>query len=240
MSTETIALPCVDCQTPVELADPRMQTMPGLIRCPTCADDLERKAEAEEAQHEAEQARFKARRRLEDSGLPAGLQGLRWSDLDHTNCQDAITAARHWAEHGGGLVLTGPIGVGKTRIAANACQSMLNHRACSWLTAPLLFARLGSGLGSEQRDRALDALTGHGGLVVDDFDKARPTEYGAEHVFLAVDEKITNNAPLLVTTNLSLNELAAKFPQPYGEAIASRLVGYCKIATLSGPDRRVA
>jgi len=33
--------------------------------------------------------------------------------------------------------------------------------------------------GSEQRDEALEALTGNAALVLDDLDKARPTEYAA-------------------------------------------------------------
>lgn len=239
MTTETQTFPCVDCSKPVE-RDPRMERFAQFVRCPDCAETFEAQSAAEDALHAEQQQRFQARRRLEASGLPTGLQGLRWSDLDHTGCEEAITAAREWSQQGGGLILTGPIGVGKTRIAANACQTMLDHRACTWMTAPLLFARIGSGLGSSQRDQALEALTGRTALILDDFDKARPTEYGAEHVFLAVDAKITENAPLLLTTNLNLAELAAKFPQPYGEAIASRLAGYCTTVPLTGPDRRTA
>lgn len=239
MSTETKTLPCVDCSKPVD-TDPRMEGFAQFVRCPEHAAEFEAKSAAEEALHAEQQQRFQARRRLEASGLPSGLQGLHWSELDHTGCEQAITAAREWSRHGGGLILTGPIGVGKTRIAANACESMLAHRGCTWMTAPLLFARIGSGLGSAQRDQAVAALTGPAALILDDFDKARPTEYGAEHIFLAVDAKITENAPLLLTTNLSLAELAAKFPQPYGEAIASRLAGYCTTVPLTGPDRRTA
>ena len=37
-----------------------------------------------------------------------------------------------------------------------------------------------------RRQEAIDALTGTDGLVLDDIDKARPTEYGCEQLFLAV------------------------------------------------------
>jgi DNA replication protein DnaC len=49
----------------------------------------------------------------------------------------------------------------------------------------------------------------------------------------------TAGAPLFVTTNLALSELAARFPQPYDEAIASRLAGYCRVLRVEGSDRRL-
>jgi hypothetical protein len=39
-----------------------------------------------------------------------------------------------------------------------------------------------------------------------------------------------------VTTNLGLGQLAAKWPAPFGEAIASRLAGYCKVVARSAVD----
>jgi DNA replication protein DnaC len=75
----------------------------------------------------------------------------------------------------------------------------------------------------------LATLTGTSALVLDDLDKTRPTEYGAEQIFLAVDGAVTSGRALLVTTNLGLGQLAGKWPQPFGEAIASRLAGYCKV-----------
>ena len=50
---------------------------------------------------------------------------------------------------------------------------------------------------------------------------------------------MTAGAPLLVTTNLGLDALAAKFPEPFGDAIVSRLAGYCEAFALQGHDRRL-
>lgn len=246
MSTVIEAHPCVDCGLHVERELPvpgafGREVLLAVIRCPDCTDVLLATEAAEEAEAAlgGEERRFRAN--IAASGIPDALRDLSWDAMTaHQGQESAIAAARHWAAEGGGLVLTGPVGVGKTRIAATATWTVLAKRMCCWLSAPLLFARLGSGLGSTPRDNALQVLTSKTALVIDDFDKARPTEYGAEHVFLAVDGRVTNNAPLLVTTNLSLGELAAKFPEPYGEAIASRLAGYCTVETVSGPDQRLA
>ena len=133
----------------------------------------------------------------------------------------------------------GPVGAGKTYSAATAAWAMLERRPLIWTSAPLLFARLGSGLGSPARDRAVEILTSRKALVLDDLDKARPTEYGAEQIFLAVDNRVSNGVSLLATTNLSLAEISQRFPEPYGEAIASRLAGYCEVRKIEGRDRRL-
>src|SRR6185312_5160454 len=134
---------------------------------------------------------------------------------------------------------TGDIGRGKTMLAGVACWQRLQSKRVLWTSAPLLFARLGTGLGTEQREWALNVLGGRTALVIDDLDKARPTEYGAEQVFLAIDQRVEHDAPLLVTTNLSPGQLAEKWPEPYGPAIASRLVGYCRVVRVEGSDRRL-
>jgi integrase len=63
---------------------------------------------------------------------------------------------------------------------------------------------------------------------MDDLDKGRPTEYGAEQIFTAIDQRLTAGKALLVTSNLRLNELAGKWPEPFGGAIVDRLAGYCE------------
>jgi DNA replication protein DnaC len=42
-----------------------------------------------------------------------------------------------------------------------------------------------------------------------------------------------------VTANLSLDEIAARFPDPFGDAIASRLAQHCETFELTGADRRL-
>lgn len=244
MTTETTPTTatkaCEDCGTPVTrdlatgaFAD-KINALP--FHCDPCIHaSAERDAE-EELRRRAESERAKAETRLKDSGLPA-KHCVDLSMLDHDPA--VLCAAEDWALHGGGLLLTGEIGRGKTMIAGAACWMRLKDRPVLWTSAPLLFARLGTGLGTSQRDWALDVLSSKRALVLDDIDKARPTEYGAEQVFLAIDQRVEHEAPLLVTTNLSPGQLAEKWPEPYGPAIASRLVGYCKVVRVEGTDRRL-
>jgi DNA replication protein DnaC len=103
-----------------------------------------------------------------------------------------------------------------------------------------MFARLQRPLGSDEHNKIVKVLAGKVPLVIDDIDKARPTAYGAENVFVAIDSRVSNLIPLIVTTNLDLDELAQHWPEPYGEAIVSRLAGYCRHVRLTGHDRRIA
>lgn len=241
MSTPaTISGTCTRCGAPASRPD-----LPGrfarLVRsiplyCDACVEQIA----AEDADRDAAAVQARVAQAVEDrvkrSGLPT-RHHISLRGLEHP--AEVLTAARHWVNHGGGLLLTGDIGAGKTTIAGAACWERLQTRPVTWITAPLLFARLGSGLGTDGRDQALDILAGRHGLVLDDIDKARPTEYAAEQVFLAIDQRVEHSAPLLITTNLTPGDLAARWPEPYGPAIASRLVGYCTVIPVPGGDRRI-
>lgn len=244
--------PCVDCSTPAtrdlslfdsdDNIDSRfariLVNLP--LRCDECDARIVAEREAEEADREARHAETQHYLRVKGSELPSALLRVDLDRLDQAHCADAVAAARYWALRGGGLMLTGPFGTGKTTIAAGALRLALERRHGRWTSAPLLMARLGSGLGSDERDRTLRMLTGTTALVIDDLDKTRPTEYGAEQIFLAVDGAVTSDRALLITTNLGLGQLAAKWPPPFGEAIVSRLAGYCNVVEVGGPDRRLA
>jgi DNA replication protein DnaC len=131
------------------------------------------------------------------------------------------------------------VGVGKTHLAAALARERTRHTSLRWFSVPTLFALLALSFQSSGRDEALSVLAGSQTLVLDDLDKVRATEYAAEQIFCAIDNRLTAGAGLLVTTNLTLSEIAARYPEPYGEAIASRLAGYCETFALDGPDRRM-
>ena len=138
-----------------------------------------------------------------------------------------------------GLLLAGPVGVGKTWLAAAAAWERLERAPVRWFSVPTLFARLSLGFADDGRQDALNVLAGKRALVLDDIDKVRASEYAAEQLFCAIDNRVTAGAQLLITTNLALSTLAGRFPEPYGEAIVSRLAQHCEAFALEGQDRRL-
>lgn len=210
----------------------------GGFLCERCDAAQVEAWEAEERERKAQEKTRQLEQRFAASGLPAKYRELSIAALDHpTTTLEAVT---HWADHGGGLLLSGEIGRGKTTLAGAACARMLQRRPVVWTSAPLLMARLGSGFDSPQKAWALSVLEGRRALVLDDIDKARPTEYAAEQMFLAVDQRVEHEVPLLVTTNLSAAGLADKWPGAFGPALASRLIGYCEEVRVLGVDRRLS
>ncbi|MGI8630799.1 MAG: ATP-binding protein [Solirubrobacteraceae bacterium] len=173
------------------------------------------------------------------SGIPAQLRDWTLERIGLGVKPQVLAAARAWAAgESRGLLLSGPVGVGKTSLAAAAASARLRQVPVRWLSVPALFAKLGLAFADEERHDALRILVAQTAIVLDDIDKSRPSDYAAEQLFLAIDSRVNAGASLLVTTNLALSQLAERFPEPYGEAIASRLVGYCPSFALEGHDRR--
>lgn len=201
-------------------------------RCETCFAAAEVRAE----ERECKEAREARRSRC---GLPNRLRGELLERLPAKSGQvAAVTAAKEWAhtKDPGGLLLTGDTGVGKTRIAASACWTRLEHFSCTYASVARAMAKLGGSFTDEGRAEAVRMFSGNGAVVLDDLDKTRPTDFGMEQLFSAVDAREQAGAPLLVTTNLTPSEIGER----YGEPLMSRLAGYCRTVRVDGDDWRVA
>jgi DNA replication protein DnaC len=196
---------------------------------------------------EREQQELAGRERFEAklSKIPLSFRDARLQDLDLEGREKALDAARQWAtDELCGLVLLGAIGVGKSTIAAAAAAEYIGHHldrpAPRWMSTTLALSDLARDFGDPKRAETVNTLAGkHAPLILDDFDKGKPSLSAAEALFLAIDLAMTNRRPLIVTTNLTPNQLAARWPEPHGDAIASRLAGYCAMHRITGPDRRL-
>jgi DNA replication protein DnaC len=212
------------------------------VLCEDCAGKIEEAEQGVETQ-----ARVQAL--VESSGIPDEYRGLTWEgmELDEPGRVEAVKLAKEWvAGRLSGLLIGGPPGTGKTRLAATASWARL-HRVQrreddnGWRTYPLRWISVAelvtmdkAGFGTIEKKQATRILTTKVPLVLDDLDKVPLNENVKSLLFLAIDKRVGTGVPLLVTTNLPRDEFTATL----GSAIASRLLGYCKAATLLGRDRR--
>jgi DNA replication protein DnaC len=202
------------------------------VLCEECAETADEK--------EADAARADRRDQMIQSSKIPKIFRVAFADVDGKS-EPVVAAAREWAAYGGGLVLLGPVGRGKTFLAGAAAMERMWRGPVRWLSTPALLAGLRAGYGTDEQKQAAQALTPQRdlALVLDDLDKARPTEASLETLFLAIDRWVSQEYPLLVTTNWTLDEVSERWEGSYGPAIASRLAGYCRIVHVKGPDRRI-
>ncbi len=202
-----------------------------LTGCP-CGDPVGPKCPACQA-HEAEERSKRFATRLEQSELPAALHELHLSEASPGPAADA---AKAWATGGiQGLCFTGNVGVGKTWLAAAATWERLKEHSVRWVSAARLMSELRSGFNSKAKAQADRIIAGNGAIILDDLDKVNPTEYGREVMFTTIDGRVEAGAPLLVTTNEAMSDIALRL----GDPIASRLAGYCRVVRMTGEDRRL-
>lgn len=203
--------------------------------CDPCAEAEDRRRAAEEADENAAMAEAHFRARQKESGMPDMFLEASFDNLDRDDREAAIDGAHRWASgQMNGLLLSGTVGVGKSRIAATAANEMLRRRKVDWISLPSLMVQAKAKLGGSDRDDMTRTLLGKRALVLDDIDKTKATEFALDIILQAVEFRTGNLLPLLVTTNLNSTELKAQM----GEAIYSRLIGYGESYRVDGRDRR--
>lgn len=209
-----------------------LRAMAKRVLCNECAA----LRETEAAAREAREARDHRRRTCQ---LPEQLRGHLLGGLEARDGQGvALAAVSEWAgtRRPGTLVLTGKVGTGKTLLAAAACWTRLERWPCRFASVARSMASLNARFTDEGREAAVKVFAGTGAIVLDDLDKCRPTDYGIEQLFSAIDGRQQAGAPLLVTTNLKPGEIGETFGTP----LMSRLAHpHARVVEVGGEDWRV-
>lgn len=152
----------------------------------------------------------------------------------------------HWDEmrqRGLGLLFWGPPGNGKTYAAA----CIASHFAFSQerfaprviMTTFGIILRRSLAQSPQEREQYIDKLTNCDLLVLDDFGMERQTEYAREQVFNIINGRYLNGLPMVITTNLTLQQM--KNPETMAEKrIFDRVLETCVPVYFDGESLRTA
>lgn len=190
-----------------------------------------------------EQARIQRIRELRKVGFPDyDMQFCTFDRDDRSNPKLSDTAHRYvdnfdeMLSRNKGLLFYGTVGTGKTFMSACIANALMDKGFPCLVTN---FARLTNTISGmyDGKQAYIDGLSRFDLLVIDDLYAERDTEYMGEMVQNIIDSRYRSGKPLIVTTNLSKQDLV----QPTDirkKRIFSRLFEMCFPIEVSGTDRR--
>ena len=135
-----------------------------------------------------------------------------------------------------GYLLWGSVGTGKSFFAACIANALMEKEIPVRMTnfAAVLNDLSGS---FEGRNQYIARLCRYPLLILDDFGMERGTDYGLEQVYNVIDSRYRSGKPLIVTTNLSLDELQHPQDTPHAR-IYDRLLEMCAPILFTGTNFR--
>ena len=163
---------------------------------------------------------------------------------DNGKCQQMRHAhfyVEHWATMQAeniGYLLWGGVGTGKSYFAGCIANALMEQEVAVRMTN---FALILNDLTAsyEGRNEYIARLCRAPLLILDDFGMERGTEYGLEQVYNVIDSRCRSRRPLIVTTNIPLQDL--QHPQDTAHArIYDRLLEMCAPIRFSGENFRKA
>ena len=83
-----------------------------------------------------------------------------------------------------------------------------------------------TGMHFEDRNQFIDSLNRYSLLIIDDLGIERNSEFALEQVFNVIDSRYRSKKPLIVTTNLTLQELNTPSDLPH-KRIYDRILERC-------------
>ena len=231
---------CEKCRTPVQCRKEFLGKMRTLY-C-TC------KCRQEEMERQKEEAAARERmihiQRLKSTGIQERhLLDWRFEIAEET---DTIRWAKNYVANWKkvraenlGLLLWGDVGTGKSFAAACIANALLEQATPVLMTN---FSKILNQMGTmytEERYQYIASFNHYSLLIIDDLGIERSTEYAKEQVYAVIDERYKANLPLIITTNLTINEI--RNPENVADArIYSRVLEMCTPIHVGGGDRRQA
>ena len=142
-----------------------------------------------------------------------------------------------------GLLLTGPVGTGKTHLACAIAKALLNKLYSVYFGNVVDIMSFIRGTynrnSSLTEEEAVNIMTKEVDLfIIDDLGKENNSEYTLSILYQLINRVYENEKPIIITTNFNSIELARKLGER-GQAIVSRITEMCEPVIFKGEDWRL-
>lgn len=211
--TENDILMCGKCHTPKQIrvdkdpftGAPCPQLVPVACQCEQRERDERNRA------FQADQFQFRIEEMWGDGITSRDILRHSFADDDRARPEISDLCRRyvdHWEEMKAGnmgILFYGSVGTGKSFFASAIANALLERMIPVAATS---FPRLLNILqGTRERQEVIDRLRLYKLLIIDDLGVERDSSYAAEQVYNVIDARAQSRLPLIVTTNLTMEEL---------------------------------
>lgn len=182
--------------------------------------------------------------------VPERFRGADMSDLGYM-AKDIITALEQIFYSSSkndniGLIFSGPAGSGKTH-AAYAVIKWIAERNPEMIAYMASYPQAIQSLRTEFVNNLYDDIGSvwdrlnndsgmyEGIIMLDDVSCQKQTDFEMDKLTAFLDKRMNEYMPFILTTNISMKS----FKKEFGERLASRFWGYCKILSFGEQDKRL-
>lgn len=236
---------CGTCHTPKQTVK---KVPPGLYGdtdtkvfaclCKCGSEKLEKEKKAEEYRQEM----YRIQRRRDASMMDGKYQGARFPGYTITKGNErAYRTASKYAEEfdrmfreNQGLLFYGPVGTGKSFTAACIANELLDKNVSVIMTS---FVKILQNIQGEDESGYISMLNNAKLLILDDLGTERNTDYALEKVYNIVDSRSRSSKPMILTTNLDLQDMMQAEDIRY-KRIYDRILETCYPVRVSGDSFR--
>lgn len=134
----------------------------------------------------------------------------------------------------GGILFYGSVGTGKTFATSCICNELMNNGKTALVMNLGLYLMKIKREWAEAENDVLNYVKTCDLLVIDDLGIEKVTEFVLEKVFTLIDTRYRSGKPMIITSNLSLEEIRKTF----GERISDRISEKCLEYQIIGESKR--